>query len=146
MAIDIKTEVLIHRPRAAVAAFMFDPNNDATWTTGVIACRPLTDGPLRAGSRVERTVKFLGRQFAYTYDVVAAADARFVEMHVKDPFPMNVRYELEDADDGTLARICAAGEAGGFFKLAAPFMAKMVKRNITKDLALLKQCLERSAQ
>lgn len=65
---------------------MFDPRNDAIWTTGVIECRPLTDGPLRQGSRVERTVKFLGRRFGYQYEVVAADGERFVEMRVTQPF------------------------------------------------------------
>jgi hypothetical protein len=142
MAIDVTTEVVIRRPRADVAAFMFDPRNDATWTTGVVECRPLDDGRLRTGSRVERHVKFLGRKFAYLYEVVDAEDDAFVEMKVEQPFPMLVRYELVDADGGTIARIRARGDATGFFRVAAPFMARMVRRNIGKDLELLKQHLE----
>lgn len=142
MGIDIEVEVTVGRRRGEVAAFMFDPRNDALWTTGIVACRPLTDGPLRAGSRVERTAKFLGRTFAYTYDVVDAEPERFVEMRVEKPFPMQIRYELEDAPGGTVARIRARGEAGGFFRVAGPLLAPMVKRNIGKDLALLKQQLE----
>lgn len=52
---------------------MFDPKNYAIWTTGVIECRPLSDGPLRAGSRVERISKFMGKKFGYQYEVVATA-------------------------------------------------------------------------
>lgn len=142
MSIDVQTEVLIRRPRAEVAAFMFDPRNDAIWTTGVVECRPLTDGPLRKGSRVERISKFLGRQFGYQYEVVAADGARFVQMHVDEPFPMEIRYELEVRPEGTLTRIRAQGDATGFFRLASPLMSKMVRRNITHDLELLKQHLE----
>ena len=40
MAIDVQVEVLIRRPRADVAAFMFDPTNDAIWTTGAEASDP----------------------------------------------------------------------------------------------------------
>jgi hypothetical protein len=145
MSIDIQTQVVIRRSRAEVAAFMFDPRNDATWTTGVIECRPLTDGPLRAGSRVERVVKFLGRQFGYLYEVSAADADRFVQMHVTQPFPMQVRYELEDVPEGTLARIRAQGDATGFFRMAGPLMAPMVRRNITNDLELLKKHLEAKA-
>jgi hypothetical protein len=47
-----------------------------------------------------------------------------------------------DADGGTIARIRARGDATGFFRVAAPFMARMVRRNIGKDLELLKQHLE----
>jgi hypothetical protein len=52
---------------------MFDPKNYAIWTTGVIECRPLSDGPLHAGSRVERISKFMGKKFGYQYEVVATA-------------------------------------------------------------------------
>ena|SRR5438132_7865721 len=145
MATDVRVEVVVRRPRREVADYMFDPKNDAEWTTGVIEARPLTAGRLRSGSRVERIVKFLGRRFAYQYDVVAADDDRLVEMHVERPFPMQVRYELSDAPEGTRAVIVARGEAGGFFRLAAPLLNRMVRRNIQKDLEALKAHVEAAA-
>ena len=69
MSVDVSTEVVIARPRPEVAAFMFNPSNDALWTTGVVDCRPLTEGALRTGSRVERVSKMLGRQFGYLVEV-----------------------------------------------------------------------------
>ncbi len=144
MAIDVQVEVLIRRARADVAAFMFDPTNDAIWTTGVVECRPRQDGRLRTGARVERVTKFLGRQFAYEYEVVDADELGFVEMKVEQPFPMRVRYELANVPDGTRARIRAQGDATGFFRMAAPFMTRMVRRNITNDLETLKEWLEAS--
>ncbi len=143
MSTDVRVEIVIVRPRAEVAAFMFDPGNDATWTTGVIAARPRQEGRLRAGARVERTAKFLGRQFAYEYEVTAASGDDFVEMKVTEPFPMHIRYELADTPDGgTTVRIHATGEARGFFRVAAPLLNPMVRRNIAADLKKLKQCVE----
>ena len=144
MSIDVERQVLVKRARAEVAAYMFDPRNDAAWTTGVVESRPLTEGRLRPGSRVERTTKFLGRQFSYVYSVVAADDDRFVDIRVDKPFPMQVRYELGDAADGTLARIRARGDAGRFFNLAAPLLGMMVGRSIGADLAALRARLESS--
>jgi hypothetical protein len=145
MSTDVKVEVAIARPRAAVAAFMFDPRNDATWTTGVLEAHPRQQGRLRAGARVERVAKFLGRRFAYEYEVTAASGDDFVEMSVTEPFPMHIRYELADAPDGgTLARIHATGEARGFFRVAAPLLNPMVRRSIAADLKKLKECVERS--
>jgi Polyketide cyclase / dehydrase and lipid transport len=146
MSVDVTSEVLVRRPRADVAAFMFDPRNDAAWTSGVVASRPLTEGRLRPGSRVKRTTRFLGREFNYVYYVVEADDDRFVEIRVDKPFPMQVRYELEDVPDGTTARIRARGDAGGFFRLAGPLLAMMVRRNIGADLANLRKELERGVQ
>jgi hypothetical protein len=142
MSIDVHTEVLIRRSPAQVAAFMFEPRNDKLWTTGVVECRPLTEGPLRAGSRVERIAKFLGRQFGYQYEVTDAQSEHFVEMRVEEPFPMRIRYQLEGTPEGTRTSIRAQGDASGFFRLAAPVLSFMVRRNITADLELLKKHLE----
>ena len=143
MSVDVQREVAIRRPRTAVAAYMFDPRNDTQWTTGVVESRPLSEGRLRPGARVERTSAFLGRRFSYVYEVAAADDDRSVDLTVAQPFPMHIRYELEDTADGTLARIRAHGEAKAFFRVAAPLLNTMVGRNIGKDLALLKQQLEK---
>jgi hypothetical protein len=144
MSTDVRVEVTILRSRAQVAAFMFDPTNDAIWTTGVVDVRPLTGGRLRVGSKVERTSKFLGRQFAYQYEVVEADDDRLVAMRVEQPFPMVIRYELADDSGGasTRATIHARGDAGGFYRIAAPLLNRMVKRSITNDLETLKEYLE----
>lgn len=143
MEIDITTDVRIARPRPEVAAYMFDPRNDAAWTTGVIESHPRQEGRLAPGARVERIAKFLGRRFGYEYVVTAADGDRSVELSVSQPFPMRIRYELEDAPGGaTVARIRARGEGTGFFSLSAPLLAPMVKRNISKDLELLRQRLE----
>lgn len=143
MSTDVRVEIVIALPRAEVAAFMFDPHNDAAWTTGVIAARPRQPGRLRAGARVERTAKFLGRTFSYEYEVTSAEGDAFVEMQVTEPFPMHIRYELADAPGGgTRASIHATGEARGFFRVAAPLLNPMVKRNIAADLKQLKQKLE----
>lgn len=144
MATDVRVELPIARTRADVAAYMFDPENDAAWTSGVIAVKPLTPGRLLVGSRVERTVKFLGKRFAYTYEVVDARDDAFVEMTVTQPFPMHVRYELESIDaHSTNVAIHARGDATGFFRLMSPIMNRMVRRNIRRDLQALAKMLTR---
>jgi Polyketide cyclase / dehydrase and lipid transport len=145
MAVDVMREIVIGRPRAAVAAYMFDPRNDAQWTTGVVECRPSSEGRLEPGAEVERVSAFLGRRFSYVYEVVAADDDCSVDLTVAQPFPMQIRYELADTTDGTLARIQARGEAKAFFRLATPLLNAMVGRNIAKDLALLKRRLEAGA-
>lgn len=142
MATDVRVELEIPRARADVAAYMFDPTNDARWTIGVIAVNPLTPGRLHVGSRVERTVRFLGKQFSYTYEVVDALDDVFVEMTVAQPFPMHIRYELGDAGPGaTRAAIHARGDATGFYRLMSPIMNRMVRRNIRRDLEALARVL-----
>ncbi len=143
MTVDVRPVVLVHRPRADVAAFMFDPAHDLRWTGGITSSRPDRPGPLREGATVVRTARFLGRRFDYGYLVTAHEPDRLVEMTVEKPFPMRVRYELEDAPAGTSVAIHAVGSPGRFFAWATPVMARQVRRSIAADLGRLRACLER---
>lgn len=142
MGVDVRPEVLVRRPRPDVAAFMFDPANDLSWTGGITASRPDRPGRLREGATVVRTARFLGRTFDYGYVVTAHEPDRLVELRVDRPFPMLVRYELADEPDGTRVTIHAAGTPGRFFGLAVPLMRRQVHRSIAADLERLRRCLE----
>jgi hypothetical protein len=143
MSTDVQVEVVIRRSPAEVAAFMFDPQNDPSWTGGVVEVKPERAGRLQPGSKVERLSEFLGRRFAYRYDVVDMAEDRFVEMVVEQPFPMQIRYQLDPVPEGTRASIRARGDASGFYRLASPLLNWMVRRNIQRDLESLRDQLER---
>jgi len=142
MAVDVRPGVLVHRPRGDVAAFMFDPGNDLRWTGGITSSTPAQPGPLVAGATVARTARFLGRTFTYGYVVTQHESDRLVELKVDRPFPMLVRYELEDAADRTQVAIHATGNPGRFFGWATPLMARQVRRSIAADLERLRACLE----
>jgi hypothetical protein len=142
MAVDVRPVVLVRRLRRDVAAFMFDPQNDLAWTGGITSSTAAQPGPLVSGSTVERTAKFLRRRFTYGYVVTKHQPDRMIEMKVNRPFPMTVRYELEDAEYGTLVAIHAKGTPGRFFGWATPIMARLVRRIIASDLARLRSCLE----
>ena len=141
--VDVRPTTLVHRPRGEVARFMFDPANDTRWTGGITASRPARPGPLTRGAQVERDARFLGRTFTYGYVVTAHEPDTMVELEVARPFPMHVRYELEDRPDGTLVAIRAQGSPGRFFGWATPLLAWAVRRSIAGDLERLRGCLER---
>ncbi len=142
MAVDVRPQVLVRKPRAEVASFMFDPANDLKWTGGITSSRPAQPGLLVAGAKVERTASFLGRTFNYGYEVTEHEPDRLVEMKVDRPFPMLVRYELADDPAGTLVAIHAVGTPGRFFGWASPVMARQVRRSISGDLGRLRAVLE----
>ena len=142
MGVDVRPTVLVHRRRTEVAAYMFDPRNDLSWTGGITSSRPAQPGPLVKGASVERTARFLGRTFNYGFVVTQHQPDRLVELKVDRPFPMVVRYELEDAPEGTLVAIHAVGTPGRFFGWATPLMARQVRKAITGDLGRLRAALE----
>ena len=138
--------MLIGRDRADVAAFAMDVAHEPEWIGGVIEATRLGEGPLGEGTRVARVAKFLGRRFEYVNEIIEYEEGVRLSMKsVAGPFPMDICYEFEDAEGGTLARIRVQGEASGFFRLASPVLAPMVRRSVQRDLGTLKGLLERSA-
>jgi len=63
-------------------------------------------------------------------------------MRATRPFPLDIRYEFQENGSGTLARVRVLGEGSGFFRLAAPLLARQMQRNIRADVARLKALLE----
>ena len=143
MAIDVKVEVFIHRSREDVTSYAMNPDNDPVWISGIVEAKMLTDPPLGRGTQVLRVARFLGKRIEYVLEVVDYDPSSLMQMKsVKGPFPKEVFYQFEEADEATLARIRVQGEASGFFRIAGPIMARSVKKNITNDLKALKLLLE----
>jgi uncharacterized membrane protein len=137
--VDVKTEIVIGRPRAAVAAYASNPENATAWYANIESVRRLTPG-MAVGTRVA----FLGRRLEYTYEVREHVPGeRFVMSTAEGPFPMETTYAWEDAGDGaTRMTLRNRGEPAGFAKVAAPVMARAMRRANQADLRRLKQILE----
>jgi uncharacterized membrane protein len=147
VAVDVSTEVEIARPRAEVAAYASDPGNAPSWYVNIESVEWETAPPAVVGSRIAFVARFLGRRLAYTYEVKEMVpDERFVMATAEAPFPMETTYTWEDTAGGTRMTLRNRGEPAGFSALAAPFMARAVRRATRKDLARLKEILERPQQ
>lgn len=126
-----------------VAAYVMDPANDPSWIRALTEVNVLTEGPLGAGTRVQRVASFLGKRIEYVNEIEEYEPPRRLAMRsVEAPFPMTVVYELDPAGEGTLMRISTGGDTGGFYKLAAPLLAAQVRRGVAGDLRKLKEILE----
>jgi hypothetical protein len=143
MALDVEAEVLIDRPRGAVAALATDPANDTRWIGGVDRVRRLDDGPVGVGSRVERSARFLGRRIDYVNEVVELEPGSRLRMRsVRGPVPMDITYAFDDAGSGTRAAIRVRGDARGPFRFAGPLLGPLVRRSVAADLRRLKALAE----
>src|SRR5437660_5382975 len=101
MAVDVRTEIEIDRPRGEVAAYAADPDNATALYENIKAVDWKTEPPLAVGSRIAFVAEFLGRRLAYTYEVVALdPGARLVLRTADGPFPMETTYTWTETDGG----------------------------------------------
>jgi len=144
MPVDVQSEIVIRRPRAAVAAFAGDPTNAPKWYVNIKAVEWKTAPPIAVGSKMAFVAHFLGRRLAYTYEVVELVPGeRLVMRTAEGPFPMETTYAWTSAGENeTRMTLRNRGEPSGFSKLFAPFMASAMRRANRKDLEQLKALLE----
>jgi uncharacterized protein YndB with AHSA1/START domain len=145
LAVDIVTEIEIVRPREEVAAYASDPDHATAWYENIERVEWRSGPPLAVGSRVSFVARFLGRRLAYKYEIVELVPGERLVMRTADgPFPMETTYAwAEDGRGGTRMTLRNRGEPSGFSGLAAPLLAGAMRRANRKDLARLKEILER---
>jgi uncharacterized membrane protein len=142
--VDVLTEIVIARPADVVAAYAADPSNAPAWYQNITSVTWETGPPLRAGSRMTFTARFLGRRLAYTYEVTDAVPGeRLVMRTAQGPFPMETTYTWQPASEGsTRMTLRNRGEPAGFPGLAAPLLAAAVRHANRKDLRKLRAILQ----
>ncbi|HEX2295727.1 MAG TPA: SRPBCC family protein [Actinomycetota bacterium] len=144
MDVDVLTEVVIERPRAGVAAYASDPDNATAWYRNIRSVEWRSPKPLGVGTRVAFVARFLGRTIAYTYEVKEwVPGERFVMATSEGPFPMETTYAWSDEPSGgTRMTLRNRGRPSGFGSVAAPLMARAMRRANEVDLKSLKKILE----
>jgi uncharacterized membrane protein len=144
MPVDVTTEITINRPAQVVAAYAADPSNAPEWYDNITSVRWETDPPLRLGSRVAFTARFMGRELAYTYEITELVPAeRLVMRTAQGPFPMETTYTWQALDDhSTQMTLRNHGEPAGFARVAGSVMAAAMRRANRKDLSKLRSIVE----
>ncbi|MDX8525751.1 SRPBCC family protein [Mesorhizobium sp. MSK_1335] len=144
MTIDVTSRIDIARPRAVVAAFSADPDNVPRWYVNIKSVEWKTPRPAQVGSRIAFVAQFLGRRLVYTYEIVDLVQGgRLVMRTAEGPFPMETSYAWRDTLEGrTHMALRNRGTPTGFSRLAAPLIARAVRRSTDRDLLRLKSILE----
>ena len=146
MAVDVVSEIVIDTVPERVAAYAGNPSNAPAWYTNITSVEWLTPPPVAAGSRMSFVARFLGRQLAYTYEVVEFVPGeRLVMRTAQGPFPMETTYTWRPHGAGaTRMTLRNRGEPSGFASVGAPMIAAAMRRANAKDLAALKRLIERA--
>lgn len=143
---EFEHSVLINRPPEDVFAFVLDPSNDPLWQTSVVESRQVTDGPVGVGTRFTEVRHFLGRRMETTVEVTEHEDdRRSAVKFVSGPIPGSGSYSIKPADGGTRFTWTVQADPSGFFKLAEPVLARMMRRELSTNCENLKDVLEGGA-
>ena len=142
----IEESIVIKRPPEDVFAFFVDRRNDSRWMEAVEVSEWIDgEGPTALGRR-GRIVMHTPRLTEYEDEVTEYEPGRRVgHRMVSDSMVMFTACYADPVPGGTKATVVFEPErlpGGPFGKLAAPFVARTVRRNYRADLARLKQILE----
>ena len=143
--ITVEHSVVINRPIEEVFDFMADIENAPQWRSGLVEVKKLSD-ELVVGAKATEVLQFLGRRMETTYEITEyEPNKKFSFKTTSGPVPMEGGFTVESAEGGTKVTFKIQGEAGGFFKLAEPILARMVRRQVETDHGNLKDLLEARA-
>ena len=144
MSVDVEVSITIGWSLAEVADFASDPSNAPTWYRRISTATWRTEPPIRIGSQIDFEARFLGRELAYTYEIVElVAGERLCMRTAEGPFPMTTEYTWRpDGDAATVMSLRKHGKPLGFSRIVAPFVARAMRRATTGDLAQLQGILE----
>jgi uncharacterized protein YndB with AHSA1/START domain len=140
---EIQETVAIDKPIEEVWEFVMEVENEPLWQTTLDAAMRLGSGPLRVGSLVRETRRFLGRRIDTTWEMIECdALVRSSIRSVDAPFAWSGTYALVEDGVGTRFTLTLQGDPGSFFRLAEPVFARIARREIAGNLANLKDVLE----
>jgi hypothetical protein len=144
MPVNVTVTRELHATPEDVAAVMFDSAREPEWMKAVRAAG--ADDPiLRVGARAWQKGRFLGKDIAWTTEVVNYLPNRSLELRIEGgPFEGTVRYLLESIASGTRASVQNEGQPTAFGWLPGWLVEIAMRTAMAADLKRLAALTERS--
>lgn len=139
----VKTSIWIARPAVDVFNYVADPENIALWAGPVLEAKKTSPGPVGVGTTSTRKTQLLGRTMESNYEITAYEPGQlYKDKTTSGPVNIESLVTFKENNGGTEVTIEGDIEAGGFFKLAEPVMARVIGRQVETDAQTLKDLLE----
>jgi carbon monoxide dehydrogenase subunit G len=137
-----ENSVLIARPIEDVFGFLAVPQNNEQWMSAVVATKRTATEPVTLGETFQHTVKFLGRTFDVTFEVIELdSPTRYSVRNNDGPIEFRGSYQLEQSDDKTRFTFVLEGDPGNFFRFGMGMVERTARRQFATDLATLNEVL-----
>lgn len=142
----IETSIVIDRPVDEVFALVSNVENNPKWSAAFIEAKKTSAGPIGVGTTWRSVGKLFGQRIEQEEEYTEYEPNRKITIRSKSgPFPVQIWQTFQPVESGTRISIDGTIEPGGFFKLAEPLFANMMKRSVEADLANLKDLMEAHA-
>ena len=139
----VEQSVIIHQPRDLVFAYVSDGSNIPTWKKGLVEVQRITPDPTGVGTIDVHVSEFMGRKDEVEHEITAYELNHYVEFRtVSGPFPSSGIFTFADDDVGTRVTVISEAEPSGIYRLLAPLMVWIAKKQLKRDLNFLKEALE----
>ncbi len=137
---DLSASIIIERPVEDVFAYVIDVEHDARWRSGVTRSELVSPPPLSEGSEGQTQAG----KTVVRWRVVTFEAGRRVDWELLDgPIRGNGGYRVEPRGAHTLFTLHAEVHPSGLFRLVGPLFGLIGRRQNRKDVAVLKQLMER---
>ena len=140
----IQHEVTIHlnKPVEQVFAFLIDTSKLTTWQSNLIKSEPLTEGPLRTGSRFREVRRINNKEEEIEGEITTLEPNKRLETKTVTKPEAMVSYVLNPEQGGTRLNYKFVLTTGGLMRLMEPIMASAIKKGSEADFETLKRILE----
>jgi uncharacterized protein YndB with AHSA1/START domain len=140
----IQHEVTIHldQPVEQVFAFLMDTSKLSTWQSNLIKSEPLTEGPLRTGSRFREVRRINNKETEIQGEITALEPNKRLETKTATGPQAMISYSLNPEQGGTRLRYKFVLITSGLMRLLEPMIASSIKKDTEADFETLKRILE----
>jgi uncharacterized protein YndB with AHSA1/START domain len=143
--INIAKSTVIRRPSHEVFAFVADQRNAASWQSGIVEVRRLTDGPPGVGSRHAFTRTLMGRRMTGENEYVEFEPGKRVTFRTTSGPRLLASYAVTAIPDGSRLTATMEVDFSGIMSVAEPLVARALSRDVVANLARLTSILESDA-
>jgi uncharacterized membrane protein len=145
----VTNSIEIARRPEEVFAYIDQVDRHPEWQEKLVSSKPDTEGPLRAGSRIDQVRRVPGGPRQFTIEVTEHEPPRRIAWRaLNGPVRPVGSVRVEPLEDGSRSRLTVDIDLRGhglLGKLIAPIASWDAARQLPRDHARLKEQLERAA-